>query len=178
MKCVTEEKMRKVIINGNTYIAKRLFGVGVSSKEAVFVKHKEKLLFSKGFVVVWFENSPPKYYGVGEKQDIVLYYYNPDGGGDEIIFVDPKIQATWEKVFVLLYDEEGASFLTANKKIMSEMGAYCYIGNASHLREIKACAWNQAGLCDSELLERVRNLERLGTNLDEDVTLLEVDYER
>lgn len=170
--------MKKIFLKGNSYNAKCLYGIGVSSKSAIFLKHKEKLVFGKGFIVVWFENSPPRYYGTGENQEIIMYYYNPDDGNDEIIFDDARIQETWEKVFVLMYDEGGACFLIANRNLLLDVGAYCDLCGASRVDDVKSCALNQAGLYSAELLARVRNLERMSESLDEKGAFLEVADER
>ena len=165
-------KMNKININGRTYNCGRLFGMCVHEKVAGFVKKKEKVIFNRGIIAIWYRDASPRFFMTGQKVPMKLYYYTPDDGEEEILFVELKEQREWDKVYVFMYDEDGALLLVANRELLSSTGAYCEISNSANMEELKKCAWNIAALYGVELFYRVRDLDNMKESQEE--TLLEV----
>lgn len=127
VKLVTVKKMKKIYIGEKEYAAKRVIGFSVNEKGGFMIRRKSKVMYSEGLAVVFDGNGFKSYFYIGEKteREFQMLYYVPDNACEEIVLLEDSLQDNWDKVFLFFFDDEGAVFLNADRKLIPKYGARC-----------------------------------------------------
>ncbi len=137
---------------------KNLMQIALQNGYGFVVSKKKVTGYKNGVICVKsFEDVTSVFSTLNEntEQGITCYTGNPY----RIEFLDTEMMKNWDKLFVYLFDSEGAFFLCADRKQLEDVGAFCVFADVFTIEEMRKNVLNVAPLWGEQLYETILRLE-------------------
>lgn len=163
---------RKILINGIEYPCKKISKIVVNSEKAVLLRDKEMFVFNQGLIVLETNTGTvEKYYAGRKKSKFGVLLYDPGVNKEQRLFLsEESYNKNWKRVFVYLFDEDGAYLLFAERSVMNAIGVLYDSGYMESIPRISQCALNIASLINTSLVKEIMDMEVISAD---EVSLIE-----
>lgn len=81
------------------------------------------------------------------------------GKPNHIEFIDTELGSKWDKLFVYLFDSDGAFFLCSDRKLLNEVGMWFVSVDKYDIQELRKNVLNITPLFDDLLYDEILRLE-------------------